>query len=479
MILSLLPLALGAGLHASVPAGSIDDFVDEEVRASGVPGVAYAVIEDGEVTLAGARGTQEMGGGGPVTPDTPFLTGSITKSFTALAVMQLAEAGEVDVDAELSRYLPAFADRPAGAITLRQLLSHTSGYSTLQGNQSHGEASEDALAREVDRLAREGPASAPGSRWEYSNANYQVLGRLIEVVSGEDYAHYLEAHILRPLGMTQSFVASGVIDRSMATGHRPWFGTWRARRVDAIRVTAPQGGIVASANDLARYLAVMMNGRDDVLSAEGKALMMRPASAESPEYGFGWSIDTKEGSVWHGGTSPGFDTLAAMLPAERKGAVVLVNAGSGMAFGDTAGLRMGIVSRALGLDYAGEPDHVGLKVMFVALALLPIGFLLAIAWAWRRRPAIRAKTRAGAFGRFSLWFPLLTTLAAAVFIFTALPCVAGLSLATLRLYQPDFGLVLIAVATSGVAWALFRLGVAYSGGVRRPSERTAASRSGS
>ena len=132
---------------------SIEDFIDSEMPASGVPGLAYAVVADGEITSVGARGVVRIGGDSEVTPDTPFLTGSISKSFTALAVMQLVEAGEIDLDAEISQYLDGFSGRPAGAITIRQLLSHTSGFSTLQGNASH-----------YGRHRREGRARAPGRR---------------------------------------------------------------------------------------------------------------------------------------------------------------------------------------------------------------------------------------------------------------------------------------------------------------------------
>ena len=153
----------------------------------------------------------------------------------------------------------------------------------------------DELARRVDRLAAVTPAYEPGERWEYSNANYEILGRLIEVVSGQDYQTYVAANILEPVGMEHSFVADGEIHESMATGHRPWFGTKRPLPENATdRGTAPQGGIVASASDLARYMQMMMNGEDDVLSAEGKALMMRPASAASPFYGFGWFVDSRQ-----------------------------------------------------------------------------------------------------------------------------------------------------------------------------------------
>ena len=104
----------------------------------------------------------------------------------------------------------------------------------------------------------------------------------------------------------------------MATGHTPWFVTKRPLSENwASLGSAPQGGGVARANDLARYLQMMMNGQDDVLSAEGKSLMMRPASATSPLYGLGWKVDPSTGAVWHDGVSPGLQTLASMLPAEN------------------------------------------------------------------------------------------------------------------------------------------------------------------
>ncbi len=260
--------------------------------------------------------------------------------------------------------------------------------------------------------------------------------------------------------MKNSFVSDGEVHESMATGHTSWFTTKRALAENATdRGTAPQGGIVASATDLARYMAMMMNGEDDVLSAEGKAMMMRPASAASPSYGFGWFLEP-DGGVWHTGTSPGFESLAWMFPAQDKGAVVLVNGGSGVGFGETTELRTGIAAVALGVDYDGEGSRWTQKALFIGLVLLPFVYLLSMVWAWRHRAAIRAKS--GPAGLFSLWFPLLTTLAAAWVILVLVPSMFGAPLATVRLFQPDLVLVLVASAVTGVLWAVFRLAVAYT-----------------
>ena len=463
-VLAVLAVGIGVAAPASIPERSIDDVIDAEMPASGVPGLAYAVVAGDDIGPVGARGVVERGTDDAVTPDTPFVIGSISKSFTALAVMQLVEAGEIDLDGEVSQYLDEFAGQPAGDVTIRQLLSHTSGFSTLQGNASHADATggQDPLAARVDEVAQLTPAYEPGERWEYSNTNYQVLGRLIEVVSGQDYQTYVTATILEPVGMDDSFVADGEAYPSMATGHRPWFGTKRplpGKTTD--RATAPQGGVIASANDVALYMRMMMNGEDDVLSAGGKAMMMRPASAVSSFYGLGWFIDSDNGTVWHSGSVPGIETLATMAPATDEAVVVLVNGGSGIGFGETTELREGITARALGLDYTGEGSRWAQKALFIGLTLLPIVYVLSMVWAWRHRAALRAKS--GVAGLFSLWFPLLTTSVAAWFILYLVPTLFGAPLSTLRLFQPDFGLVLVATAVTGVLWAVFRLVVAYTG----------------
>ena len=464
----LLLVALGMSIasHAAAPEPSIEALIARESPSSHSPGLAYAVVSEGEVVAVGARGVVRVGGDEELTAETPFVIGSISKSFTALAVMQLVEAGQIELERPLSHYLDGFSGRPAGAITILQLLSHTSGFSTPQGNASHADRTgeKDELARWVDALADVKPAYAPDERWDYSNANYQILGRLIEVVSGREYQAYVTSEILEPLGMRHSFVSDGNVHAGMAVGHTPWFGTKRPLSDNTThRGTAPQGGIVASAGDLALYMQMMMNGEDDLLSADGKALMLRPAGAvpPSPFYGLGWFVDSDEGRVWHSGTSPGVETLMTLMPGERNGVVVLVNSGSGMGFGETAQLRSGITAQALGLEYDGERSRGSRKALFLSLALLPLFYLFCMIWAWRHRVAIRAKS--GIAGRFSLWFPLIAMLATAWVFLGLVPQLFGAPLGTLVRFQPDLVLTLKASAVTGLLWALFRLGVAYSG----------------
>ncbi|WP_228374168.1 serine hydrolase domain-containing protein [Demequina phytophila] len=463
-----LGLALGPATAAAAAASStaIDDFITAEMPASGAPGVAYAVITDGEIGEEGAHGVMRVDSEDPVTTHTPFVIGSISKSFTALAVMQLVEAGAVDLDSPAGDYVDTLAGTPAGAPTVRELLSHTSGFSTLQGNSGHTEStgSPDDLANAVAALAAVEPAYAPGTTWEYSNTNYQILGALIEDVTGTAYGTYVTEHILDPVGMADSFVADGEVHPEIATGHTPLFWTKRPLAENTTDIaTAPQGGIVASAHDVALYLAMMMNGEDDVLSADGKALMMSPAGDVSPFYGFGWYVDTSDGTVGHTGSTPGVETQATMVPARDDAVVVLVNAGSGIGFGETTQLRYGVTAIALDLDYDGEGSRWAQKALFLGLCLAPFVYLASMAWAWRKRAAVRAKRHAGFAGLFSLWFPLLTTAVAAWVLLVLVPGFMGAPLGTVRLFQPDMALATTATAVGGVLWAALRLAIAYTG----------------
>ncbi|MBR0551908.1 serine hydrolase domain-containing protein [Stakelama marina] len=462
LMLILFGFLLVPASQASMADRSIDAFIERELPSSGAPGVAYAIV-DGGAFRSGGRGTILADSGQSITPDTPFLIGSISKSFTAVAVMQLVEAGKIRLDASIATYLRAFQGRPSGAITIRQLLSHTSGFSTVQGNRAHMDTSlsEGSLGDYASRVAKWEPVHPPGSRWEYSNTNYQILGALIEATSGQRYPDYVQAHILAPIGMKNSFVSDGQTPGKVAVGHRPWFGGKRAyemRRTN--RVSAPAGGIFASADDLALYLAMMLNGKDDIISAASKAAMLRPASETSPFYGFGWFLDSRTGTAYHDGLVPGTETLATLLPSQGKAVVVLVNANSGIGFGETLKLREGITAKALGLDYAGHGSRLVPKMTYLLVMLLPLFFLASIVWAWWHREKLR--TKSGAAGMFSLWFPLVAMLAVAGLLTVVIPAMFGGSIRTLLLFQPDFAGAMVAAAVMGPIWAIVRLALAYS-----------------
>ena len=455
-----LVFALGVGLAASDDSASIDAFAEAELARSGVPGVAYATVKDGEI-VADARGEKLAGSGDAITPDTPFLIGSISKSFTAVAIMQLVEAGQIDLDGQIGDYLPEFADAAGGAVSPRELLSHTSGFSTVLGNSRHNESgAENDLDKHIEWLATHELVFEPRTGWQYSNANFQILGRLIEVVSGRDYATYIEAEIMAPLAMTNSSVSDGgPPPEGMAVAHRPWFTGHSPFPLEGTgRVNAAAGGLFSSANDLALFLAMMLNGEDDIINAASKAEMLQPVTPVD-FYGLGWFINGEQGTAFHGGLVAGTETLATLKPSDGSATVVLVNANGGVGFGETHALRNGITAEALGLDYAGEPSRFWTQVTYLTVMLLPLIFVIATFVAWRQRAVLAAKT--GAFAMFSLWFPVIAMGVMAWMLAIQIPEWFGGNLGTMKLFQPDFGWAMQLAAITGPLWAIARLVITY------------------
>jgi len=467
-----MALLFSVPLHAAVPTGSIDAFIAAEMEEAGVPGLTYGVADNGQIS-SGTAGIKSLGSAAPVTEETGFLIGSVSKSFTAFAVMQLVEAGHIDLDAPIAETLDGFATGSAsGAITIRQLLSHTSGYTMYQGNLSQSDASvaADALARRVDAIFELEPVNDAGTIWEYSNINYILLGRLIEVVSGDTYADYMATNVYKPAGMVDSFVFVEPKDERLTTGHEPWLFAKRIIPTNKMGVgSAPQGGVVSTGGDMARYLAMMVNGRDDLLTAKNKALMMTPASPASPNYGFGWFINPENGAVYHEGLSPGFEALAVLLPDQKKGVAVLVNGASGTGFGDTGRLRHGLSARVLGLDYNGGRPGWSIKAVYLFFIAAPFAFGLAMIWAVVKRREIRAKR--GFMRHVSLWLPLIMTSAIAALVFLVIPQAFGTPLSAIEVFQPTLAFGFVATAITGLAWAILRLILAFTARAHGPFAR--------
>ena len=218
-------------------------------------------------TRSSRRGAWGIDGDGrPITTQTPFLLGSTSKSFTALAVAQLVEAGRVDLDTTASTYLPwlRLGDQDtARRVTVRQLLTHTSGLPQVWSTDltDRYDNRPGALARSVHDLASVRPTAAVGQTYQYSDANYMILGALVENVTGDTFGGYLRRHVLDPLQMTHS---AATADEARAVGipagHRYYFG--RPQRFAAPFDTAgvPYGFLAASLDDLSHYVIAQLSG---------------------------------------------------------------------------------------------------------------------------------------------------------------------------------------------------------------------------
>jgi CubicO group peptidase (beta-lactamase class C family) len=184
------------------------------MAAQRVPGLALGIVEGDRIIYVRGFGTADDSGN-DVTPQTPFIIGSVSKSLTALAVMQLVEANKIELDAGVQRYLPWFgvADKQASAeITVRDLLNHTSGLSTKTGRSFEGDSftSDTALEQAVRKLKSAALTAPVGSKYQYSTVNYSVLGLIVQTVAGQPYERYVQTRIFDPLQMRDSYTSQAL-----------------------------------------------------------------------------------------------------------------------------------------------------------------------------------------------------------------------------------------------------------------------------
>ena len=339
----------GPSLDAAL-FGKIDTFLASERQAAGIPGLAVVIVAGDRIVHTAAIGVAD-GTGRPVTADTPFVLASVSKAFTATAVMQLVEAGRVELDAPVQRYVSWFrvADEAASArITIAQLLHHTSGLPSVPITNDDQDGG--ALERGVRALASEQLLFDPGTGYHYTNADYDVLGFIVQAVSGTAFDRYVEEHIFLPLGMSHSHVlpADAAADGA-SEGFYRWFGLATIpTRVPQSRSEGPAGMMYSSANDMGRWIIANLNGglgsEARIISAAGMDTLQAPVTESSDEfhaYAMGWDVRpywealvVPGGSpadypipalVEHGGAAPNGHTYVGLVPERGWGFAVLMN----------------------------------------------------------------------------------------------------------------------------------------------------------
>jgi CubicO group peptidase (beta-lactamase class C family) len=255
----------GRGATSTPALAAIDSYIRSEMDAQRIPGLALGIVQGGRITHVRGFGEADSSGRA-VSAQTPFVIGSLSKSLTALAVMQLVEAGKVDLDAPVQRYIPWFrvADEKATAeITVRHLLNQTSGLSTKTGRsfQGSGDTSDSALERAVRKLSAVQLAEPVGATHQYSTINYSVLGLVVQNVSGQSYERYIQEHVFNALKMGHSFTSEADAEpQGLATGHHYWFGRPTAAHEPYNRGLIPAGYLISSAEDMSHYLIAQTTG---------------------------------------------------------------------------------------------------------------------------------------------------------------------------------------------------------------------------
>ena len=396
-----------------MPRDALSDFVAATAAKFGIPGVAVGVWADDREIYA-CHGVTSVDNPLPVDRDTLYVLGSVTKTYTATALMRMAAAGRVELDAPVRRYVPELrlADEAAAAeITVLNLLNHTAGLGwDLIVDTGEGD---DALAGYVAKLAELQQIAPPGARASYSQAAYSLAGRVIEKVAGMPYERAIASLVFEPLGLSHSFFAPGdVMTRRFAVGHNlGGDGTLSIARLwKGPRGRNPGAGVVSSAADQLRWARFHLgDGLAEsgvrVLPAEVLHRMKEPtvalrASTLGDALGICWFLRDVDGvrTVGHGGSANGQFAELLTVPERDFAVVALSNAGpDGIPF-NQAVVRwalqtyVGVTDRdpePLPYDKARAREVVGnyeIDAMTLTIAPAPAGLTLEV----RIKPEIRA-----------------------------------------------------------------------------------------
>ncbi|SDK99124.1 CubicO group peptidase, beta-lactamase class C family [Nonomuraea maritima] len=445
-----LLIGLSAALSLQPSPADFDAYLRQAVEATGLPGLSVVVTHDGEIVHAAGYGHDSDGK--PVTADTPMRVASVSKSFTAMAVMTLVERGKIDLDQPVAKQLPGFtmADPRAARITVRQLLNQTSG---LSDRTVDIPATEDAssLADLTARLAGSRLAADPGTHWEYCNVNYDLAARLVEVASGRSFEDYLRDKVFGPLGMTSSSVTAD----NVADGYNSLFGAWLPRpELPAFLDGSGAGGVVTTAADMGRWL-IAQSGGSTLVERDSLETMHR--TTELRPYGMGWGVEEDTGQLVHSGNLFTHTAVEAVSPKTGYGFAVMTN--SAALYDDTYDIMRGLTA----LSEGRTPEPVGgdrtlFEAVLAGIALLSAGlgvFGVTRARRWAARRAARPRWRA--------WARLVPALVPAA-VLAAYPDLVSVLMngrtvtwAQLTYFPAPLSITLLVTALAGAAVATARL----------------------
>lgn len=465
----------------------MDRVIREGMDRSGMPGFAVAVASGGEVVHA--RGFGDAGDGRAVTPQTPFLLASTSKSFTALAAMQLVDAGRLELDAPARRYVPEYrlADqRAADRITVRQVLQQTTGLPTTAGGRVVKSAADGSALEALQELRNTKPAASPGTAFEYSNGNFILAGLIVERASGEPYAQYVQRHIFAPLGMRKSYVALDAAKRAgLATGHRYWFGLAAAHGPTFRGGIQSAGYLISSAQDMGRYLAMYLNdgvtaNGQRIVSLRGLQTMLAPnrpgkmgawSDNADARYAMGWYVGGpwSEPAQLHPGRAADSSALMVMFPRRDLAVVTLTNAANELYVpGYPASVDR--VERNAVDALIGDPVDTGTSLhrFYLYFDLIALALLAAAAWpVVRAVRTLRARTRPR---RRWLAVAGVVTRTSAGVLLVALPALT-FGWQALFLFQPDLSTLIVFVGALLLVTAALRLATLLQRVPETPQER--------
>ncbi|MFR1518530.1 MAG: serine hydrolase domain-containing protein [Clostridia bacterium] len=425
MIRDIQPVSAGGGTKSSTQAdlySNIDDYLQKCVKNANIPAMSVSIVNKDEALFSGNYGKCESS-------DTPFWLGSVSKSFTAVCIMQLVEQQKIDLTAAVSTYLPNAAD--GDKITVSQLLNHTSGLGEYQ-------------TLETCKIVNNQGVHC------YANVNYSLLGEIIEAVSGKSYSEYISANLFEPLGLSHTAATlNESMENGLIDGYTNYWGIpiKTAHKYPSSQnawITIPAGYISSSSNDLGKYLQMYLNGGNGILSKESIDMMFYGDTVYVEDdvpfwYGYGWATvkePLSEPVLRHSGLVETGTSCIFILPESDIAIAIETNVNDYFVTNEMMdSLGWGVVLMLLGDSTNEITDNAYiLKHLWIDLIMLMVLFAAILPWCFLPRYVRRIEYR-----KISIRITLLILfhLLLPVFILLLVPIFFATPLWVARAFVPD------------------------------------------
>ncbi|MDM5155332.1 serine hydrolase domain-containing protein [Bacillus sp. DX1.1] len=443
---------------------TIDNYVETFLEEHRIPGASIAIVHDNDIFYSKAWGvtgeTEEK-----VTTETPFTIGSISKSLTGLAIMKLIEEGTVHLEDPVQKYIPGFTlkdKKAASKITIKHLLTHSSGISTYSGLSISDKGSKDfnAIKNNVESLSNVKLTALPGEKHQYSNANFLILGALIEEVTNQTYSEYMKQQVFLPLGMKSAAADNdSAYKKGYVAGYQSWFGIPRKSSVTYDNGGAPYGYITASAEDMVQYIKFLSRQENDNFITENTMnLYVSPhiQTGENRFYSLGLRItnpNSEEKMIWHSGSTPDSHAEMFFIPKTGWGGVILTNKNHILEEEALPYLKQGIINIING----DEPVDTSSNIPIIQLVTLGIICLLFIIFIY-----LLVKMKSKKFRKRSIWY-----ISGIIFLVLSIATIPALIYSTdspwhaIYVFSPDLAYLLIGVVILFALNGLFSIIIAF------------------
>jgi CubicO group peptidase (beta-lactamase class C family) len=328
--------------HQDQVGTQVTQKVKSFMDATGAPGFAVGLVQNERVVCAQAHGLESLSGNTPVTADSNFHMASVSKAFVAVAIVQLALQGKIDLDQPVTTYIPEFrmADVRYRQITTRQILKHRSGMPDVEDYEwDNPKIDPEAAIRYLKSLSDQTMLFDPGSQFAYSNMAFEALAVLIARVSGMEFETYMDRHVFKPAGMLHSsflYPAPNVVSQAMPHSYGPDGKMFERATYPYNRQHAPSSTLESNINDMNNWMICAMDAQQKVLPVQGWQMLWNASpeilQPQRPDFrmGLGWFIQPhrNESIVGHAGEDDGFTTMMLMNPQRRTGVTMMTNTDS-------------------------------------------------------------------------------------------------------------------------------------------------------